>query len=553
MVAFSRLSVASALLAQRVFAGRSLVARNETQDFTTSLLQESMDWMDMYYDNERGYLFDLDAAAMVHDTRSSAWYAAGLLARNENDDVEQAVRIVTNIIQGQFKNESEQWYGDYQKYPEEPYVGTPEYPASIYNSWDPNWRGFIGTTFVIMLEEFPHLLPQDTTAYILESLYNTTIGDSYRVGGVDDDNLHPAYSNPSIMRAFVSGYVGRRLNDANMTSAGEAYAKDIIDLFTRDNTLSEFNSGTYAGVSLYALTLWAKYLSPADSIMGEYGPRMIRDTWAILGQLYNANLKNVAGPWDRAYGFDMNRYLSILALHMWTLVGKEKAPIHKKPWAMGHKNDFAIGPLIAILAPFHNTLVPNTTFSSLTTFPATHSVSTSAFSPPYDTYPRNISAWLSPSLTIGATSFSENVVGGPSINQNSFNPAVVQWARPGQDKDGVGWITLYAQTKALQARVGPGSLELTYPDGAGSETGFSFLVAPNGWAGKRDVKSWEDVQGLKVKNVTGTVDLEYNVTFNGMFGGKGSPINDFEFWNFTYTMPEGSKEVPKIRLEFEVI
>ncbi|EMD60323.1 hypothetical protein GGP41_008302 [Bipolaris sorokiniana] len=553
MVAFSRLSVASALLAQHVFAGRNLITRNETQDFTTSLLQESMDWMDMYYDNERGYLFDLDAAAMVHDTRSSAWYAAGLLARNENDDVEQAVRIVTNIIQGQFKNESEQWYGDYQKYPEEPYVGTPEYPASIYNSWDPNWRGFIGTTFVIMLEEFPHLLPQDTTAYILESLYNTTIGDSYRVGGVDDDNLYPAYSNPSIMRAFVSGYIGRRLNDANMTSAGEAYAKDIIDLFTRDNTLSEFNSGTYAGVSLYALTLWAKYLDPADSIMGEYGPRMIRDTWAILGQLYNANLKNVAGPWDRAYGFDMNRYLSILALHMWTLVGKEKAPIHKKPWVMGHKNDFAIGPLVAILAPFHNALVPNTTLSSLTTFPATHSVSTSAFSPPYDTYPRNISAWLSPSLTIGATSFSENVIGGPSINQNSFNPAVVQWARSEQEKDGVGWITLYAQTKALQAVVGPGSLELTYPNGAGGETGFSFLVAPNGWAGKRDVRSWEDVQGIKVKNVTGTVNLEYAVTFNGMFGGAGKTINDFEFWNFTYTMPEGSKEVPRIRLEFEVV
>lgn len=29
--------------------------------------------------------------------------------------------------------------------------------------------------------------------------------------------------------------------------------------------------------------------------------------------------------------------------------------------------------------------------------------------------------------------------------------------------------------------------------------------------------------------------------------------SDFEFWNFTYTMPEGSKEVPRIRLEFEVV
>jgi hypothetical protein len=219
--------------------------------------------------------------------------------------------------------------GDYQIYPEEPTIGTEQYPPNIYNSWDPNWRGFVGTTFVVILEEFAHLLPQDVQQYMMESLYNATIGDSYRVGGIDDDNLYPAYSNPSIMRAFVSGWVGRRVNDSNMTIAGETYAKEIIDLFTRDNTLSEFNSGTYAGVSLFALTLWAKYM-PGDSLMGQYGAEMIHDTWTSLGQLYNAILKNVAGPWDRSYGFDMNRYLSILALQMWTLVGKEKAPVHAK-------------------------------------------------------------------------------------------------------------------------------------------------------------------------------------------------------------------------------
>lgn len=220
-------------------------------------------------------------------------------------------------------------FGDYQIYPEEPTVGTEQYEAKIYNSWDPNWRGFVGTTFVLMLEEFPHLIPHETQDYMLESLFNTTIGDSYRVGGVDTDNLYPAYSNPSIMRAFVSGWVGRRANDSNMTIAGETYAQEVIDLFKRDNTLSEFNSGTYAGVSLFALTLWAKY-QPQDSVMGQYGGEMIKHTWNSLGELYNANLKNVAGPWDRSYGYDMNKYLSILALQMWTLVGKENAPMNAK-------------------------------------------------------------------------------------------------------------------------------------------------------------------------------------------------------------------------------
>lgn len=220
-------------------------------------------------------------------------------------------------------------FGDYQIYPEEPTVGTEQYPPKIYNSWDPNWRGFVGTTFVLILEEFPDLIPYDLTNYMLESLYNTSIGDSYRVGGVDNDNLYPAYSNPSIMRAFVTGWVGRKLNESNMTIAGENYATEVIDLFNRDNTLSEFNSGTYAGVSLFALTLWAKYM-PESSVMGQNGGRMIKYTWASLASLYNARLKNVSGPWDRSYGFDMQRYLSILALQMWTLVGKENAPIHPK-------------------------------------------------------------------------------------------------------------------------------------------------------------------------------------------------------------------------------
>jgi hypothetical protein len=109
MIGFSRLWVASTLLIQHAFAGRHLIPRNDTETHATGLLLESMDWMDMFYDSERGYLFSLNAAALTHETRASVWYAAGLLARNEADDVEQAVRIVKNVIGGQFKNESEQW------------------------------------------------------------------------------------------------------------------------------------------------------------------------------------------------------------------------------------------------------------------------------------------------------------------------------------------------------------------------------------------------------------------------------------------------------------
>jgi hypothetical protein len=220
----------------------------------------------------------------------------------------------------------------------------------------------------------------------------------------------------------------------------------------------------------------------------------------------------------------------------------------QKPYLMGHKNDFAIGPLVAILAPYHNTLVPTGTLSSLNAFPGTHTVKTSAFSPPFDTYPRNISAWLSPNLTIGAESFAENVVGGPAKSQTAFTPAVVQWLR----KDGtVGWLSLWAQTLALDVDVGANYLELSYPQANTTNSSFSFLVGTNSWDGKRDVAAWADVEGVKV-NVSGSVDLNYTVEFGGLQGGKWNPVNEFEFWNFTYGMPKGSGEVPRVRLEVEL-
>lgn len=180
------------------------------------------------------------------------------------------------------------------------------YLLIVDSTWDPNWRGFIGTTLIIILEEFPSLLPQTLQSQILTSLHLNAIGDTYRVGGVDDDNPYPEYSNAAIMHAAVSGWVGLRTGDANLTADGERWASNIIHLFDQNGTLAEFNGPTYTGVSLFGLSLWAKYF-PKDSVFGANGGRMITQIWDVVGEMYNANLKNIAGPWDRSYGFDMTR------------------------------------------------------------------------------------------------------------------------------------------------------------------------------------------------------------------------------------------------------
>lgn len=508
------------------------------------LFNESMDYLDRAYDNSAGYLYGTSGAvALRHNTRSSAWYAIGLLARNQGSDVLEAERIIVNVINGQFKDPEAQWYGDYQQEPEEPELGSPYYPPVLYGSWDPNWRGFIATAFIVGLEEFGSFISPEVTSLMLESLYNSTVGDSYRVGGVDGDNLYPAYTNPSIMRAFVSGWTGRRLKDSNMTTAGEYYAQQIIDLFDRANTLSEFNSGTYTGVSLFAMTLWAKYL-PHDSVMKQRGASMIQYTWEAVSNLWHPQLLNVGGPWDRSYGFDMTKYLSLLALHIWNAVGKNKSSIIDKPYIMSHNSDFAYGPLFAILSEFHNSLIPTSVIEALESFKGEHTFTSSTYSPPFDLYPRNITAWLADNISIGAETFNENVIGGPAKNQGTFNPALMQW----NTGDGIGWLTLYATEMHVIAEAGPGSLNLTYPEGNGTSI-FTFLLSP--FTKKRTISSLEDIQGLNLK-VSGTVDMNYTLSFAGGYGGADATINDFEFWNVTFTMPTNSTKVPHLLLEVEL-
>ncbi|KAJ0382608.1 hypothetical protein COL922a_012195 [Colletotrichum nupharicola] len=296
------------------FTAVRLTAAIKLSDHTQDLFEESMNFLDKIYDPAAGYLyfFYFPLAAGKHETRSSVWYATGLLQRNEGDDVEQAVKIIKNVIADQKK---------------------------IFNSWDPNWRGFIGSNLIVIYEEFGHLISEDVQMLILESMRNNTVGDSYRVGGVNDDVLYPSYSNPALMRAVATGWTGRMLNDSNMTAAGELYAREILDLFDRNETLSEFNSPTYAGVRLYALTMWTNYM-PESSLMGQNGARMIEAVWETIGNMYNANLRNIAGPWDRTYGFDMNQYVAILNIYIWSLVGKSQAPGIDQTWSMAHADDF---------------------------------------------------------------------------------------------------------------------------------------------------------------------------------------------------------------------
>ncbi|KAJ5952923.1 uncharacterized protein N7479_011336 [Penicillium vulpinum] len=524
---------------------KSWSSRFQASPHAVEMFNAAIEWNDEYWDDEAGYLVTSASSPGRYDSRHTAWYAPQLLARNGPGDVKKAIRIFDNVIAGQYLDPSKQWYGDYQQAPSEPEPGTLKYPDDgPYSSWDPNIRDFVGCAWIVALNDYGHLLPAATVAKVENSLHIAAKGDLYRVGGVNGDNSYPCYSNPWLMRTILHNWVGARVGDANLTKSGEIFAQDIYDLWSVHHTLSEFNSPTYAGVAMWALALWNQY-GTSDSLLKKYGPEMLKYSWEELAQLYNANLKNLAGPWDRSYGYDMKEYASLTGAVIWGVVGRKHAPVPQQDLGMFHQDDFAFYPLFALSMPEMVKSMPSKVKKNLLKFPGEHMYTSQAYSPPFDTYPRNITAWMSKDVTIGAETVMEKVAGGPSINPGQFNPAVIQWAI---DDQKIGCISHWVTESSIHAVAAPRSLHISYPNATSAQGPVSFnflfsgLTINNGF----NVTGLEVLPGLNVK-VSTNANPDYTLTYNA-----DHSFNEFAFYNVTYTMAEGFTEMPFVTLEILV-
>ena len=52
---------------------------------------------------------------------------------------------------------------------------------------------------------------------------------------------------------------------------------------------------------------------------------------------------------------------------------------------------------------------------------------------------------------------------------------------------------------------------------------------------------------------SGNVNASYSLAFAGGYGGGDTLTRDFEFWNFTYSMPEGFEGTPNLCLDFKLL
>ena len=399
-----------------------------------------MEWGDRNWDTSAKFLVasgmhpgSTVEAARGSSVRALSWYALGLLLRNGKTDNARAIDVLNVVLAEQFNEPDKPWDGTFRTSPAQP---EPPIDALMWKDYDPNWREFIGTTFAMILEEFPDRIPQEMQHRLEDSIAHAIAGE------IHNARLAPAYTNPALMFGFLLDFAGVGSHRPEWVAQGTAWQAGIYASFSRFGAFDEFNSPTYSGVDLFALGLWRSYGSTAS--MRDMGAKMETALWRDLAALYNANLHNISGPFDRAYGMDMDSYVSVVGVALRMELGERLAPIPRLDPGVDHGGDAWYALHFAIVG----VRIPPDALQEFRSFQGEHLIEQQI------TEDRIATAWIGSNVIYGgeATHKSKGVDG-----HSQFHPATVQWRLP----DGrIGWIELM-QSPPIDVRADRNGLQIS--------------------------------------------------------------------------------------------
>ena len=270
----------------------------------------------------------------LHSVRESLLGAVLDFSTGEHTRAQAAI---WRVLACQYREGGHPWSGTFKVCAEE--HAPPEHDAIEWFHYDPNWRQFIGCTLAYVLESFR--LPGDLARAAEESI-------AFCVHGEPADRIPDWYTNPALMHAWLTAWLGARRRDSLLIAAGEQRARRIVQRVERNGDVDEYNSPTYDGVDLFAIALWRAF--PPSSYFADAGGLLASVIGARLGALFHPRLAAICGPYIRAYGLALDRYVS-LAGQWLALAGAQ----HVLPDALdehtGHVHDLYFWPLFRSLAP----------------------------------------------------------------------------------------------------------------------------------------------------------------------------------------------------------
>ncbi|MEU7004976.1 hypothetical protein [Nonomuraea sp. NPDC046570] len=396
-------------------------------------------WMDTLWDREVRLLRSPNAVTgQAHLVRETAWYAVGLLSRSRTGDEERAVAALAAVLAQQYDAPGTSHHGTWRRVADEP---EPAPDAGRDRDYDPNWREFVGSALLLLLHGFEPRLPGELVGRIDHALRLAAEGALARA-------VAPEYTNIALMGAYLFDAVGCRLGVPALRAAGEDLARRVHQLWAETRTFTEFNSPTYYGVDLFALVLWRR-CAPSP-VLRQLGAQMEEHLWREIAARYHPALQNLAGPFDRAYGMDMRRYVALTGLWIRLATGKGGTPLPAAGTPrVEHAHDWCFATCFALLGAEP----PADAAAQLSAFRDPRLVTTRIAGSP----PRTATTWLGERHCVGA----QDAVGAMDRADGQYCPVTVHWLAPGREHD-VNWLRLAPSSPADAVVDEEGTLLLTH-------------------------------------------------------------------------------------------
>lgn len=349
--------------------------------------------------------------------RESSWYALGLLARDAKGDRETAVSILNTVLAAQYTTPNTRWMGTFKRTPEEQ---EPTPGMAAFTGYDPNWRQFIGTTFEMILIEYPDRIPADLARRMYAAI------DLALQGELQAGRLHPDYSNIALMQGALLDFAAQHNGNADWQKQAVAWTNEVYRLFRLHNTFAEYNSPTYYGTDLYGLGLWRQYGS--NAAMRQMGSTMEAALWNDIADFYHPALRNISGAYDRSYGMDMERYVAITGMWIRMVLPAAQAPFPQTVnLSTDHMADTWFTPHLVLLGE----RIPPAALQHLRSFQGAHAIRRVIDDK------RTVTAWIGDNAMWGAEATTlSKAANGP---ETQFHPATAHWRTPAGS---IGWIRL---------------------------------------------------------------------------------------------------------------
>ncbi|MBI4891421.1 MAG: hypothetical protein HY821_12410 [Acidobacteria bacterium] len=223
----------------------------------------------------------------VHPTRDSLEYALNLLEEGSQPHAKRAFAILTKILALQVTDPASKWYGIWGWYMEEP----PDKMAPA----DWNWADFNGSLLLLVELRHGQKLPAQLRGGVREAIRHAAESIRRR-------NVSMAYTNIAVKGTFVTLAAAELLGDAALAEYAADRSVRLGHQIDETGSFAEYNSPTYARVTLTNLTRIRMYVKSGDAL--RRAAKIEHRAWLHLATHWDAARAQFAGPMSRCYGND---------------------------------------------------------------------------------------------------------------------------------------------------------------------------------------------------------------------------------------------------------